>query len=67
MNALLAAAFALGRLPSRARTEALRRLPECVNPAVSIEITTAREQVCHYVVQPLVELYGGCMVALKVS
>jgi RNA 3'-terminal phosphate cyclase (ATP) len=25
-------------------TEALRRLPECVNPAVSIEITTAREQ-----------------------
>ena len=24
-------------------------------------------QVCHYMTRPLVELYGGCMVALKVS
>jgi UDP-glucose 4-epimerase len=24
-------------------------------------------KVCHYVFQPLVELYGGCMVVLKVS
>ena len=24
-------------------------------------------QVCHYMIQPLVELYGGCMVVLKVS
>jgi hypothetical protein len=24
-------------------------------------------QVCHYMAQPLVELHGGCMVALKVS
>ena len=24
-------------------------------------------EVCHYITQPLVELYGGCMVALKVS
>ena len=23
-------------------------------------------QVCHYMAQPLVELYGGCMVVLKV-
>ena len=22
-------------------------------------------QVCHYMMQPLVELYGGCMVVLK--
>ena len=22
---------------------------------------------CHYMTQPLVELYGGCMVVLKVS
>jgi hypothetical protein len=28
---------------------------------------TAREVLEHYVTQPLVELYGGCMVALKVS
>jgi hypothetical protein len=26
-----------------------------------------RRQVCHYMTQPLVELYGGCMVVLKVS
>jgi hypothetical protein len=25
------------------------------------------EEVCHYITQPLVELYGGCMVVLKVS
>jgi hypothetical protein len=24
-------------------------------------------KVCHYMIQPLVELYGGCMVVLKVS
>jgi hypothetical protein len=24
-------------------------------------------EVCHYMIQPLVELYGGCMVVLKVS
>jgi hypothetical protein len=24
-------------------------------------------EVCHYIIQPLVELYGGCMVVLKVS
>ena len=24
-------------------------------------------QVCHYMIQPLVELYGGCMVVLKLS
>ena len=24
-------------------------------------------EVCHYMTQPLVELYGGCMVVLKVS
>ena len=24
-------------------------------------------QVCHYMIQPLVELYGGCMMVLKVS
>jgi hypothetical protein len=24
-------------------------------------------KVCHYMTQPLVELYGGCMVVLKVS
>ena len=24
-------------------------------------------QVCHYMIQPLVELYGGCMEVLKVS
>jgi hypothetical protein len=24
-------------------------------------------EVCHYINQPLVELYGGCMVVLKVS
>jgi hypothetical protein len=24
-------------------------------------------RLCHYMIQPLVELYGGCMVALKVS
>ena len=24
-------------------------------------------QVCHYIIQPLVELYGDCMVVLKVS
>ena len=24
-------------------------------------------QVCHYTIQPLVELYGDCMVVLKVS
>jgi hypothetical protein len=27
----------------------------------------ALNEVCHYMVQPLVELYGGCMVVLKVS
>jgi hypothetical protein len=26
-----------------------------------------RGQACHYMIQPLVELYGGCMVVLKVS
>jgi hypothetical protein len=26
-----------------------------------------RKQACHYMIQPLVELYGGCMVVLKVS
>jgi hypothetical protein len=26
-----------------------------------------RGRVCHYMTQPLVELYGGCMVVLKVS
>jgi hypothetical protein len=24
-------------------------------------------EVCHYIIQPLVELYGDCMVVLKVS
>jgi hypothetical protein len=24
-------------------------------------------EVCHYITQPFVELYGGCMVVLKVS
>ena len=27
----------------------------------------ALEKVCHYITQPLVELYEGCMVVLKVS
>jgi Ca2+-binding EF-hand superfamily protein len=27
----------------------------------------AYAEVCHYMTQPLVELYGGCMVVLKVS
>jgi hypothetical protein len=27
----------------------------------------ASVEVCHYITQPLVELYGGCMVVLKVS
>jgi hypothetical protein len=27
----------------------------------------ALPEVCHYMVQPLVELYEGCMVVLKVS
>jgi hypothetical protein len=26
-----------------------------------------KRQVCHYMIQPLVELYRGCMVVLKVS
>ena len=30
-------------------------------------IVYAAEHVCHYMIQPLVELYGGCMVVLKVS
>jgi hypothetical protein len=33
---------------------------------VKIEFPLA-EPVCHYITQPLVELYGGCMVVLKVS
>ena len=29
--------------------------------------TIPNGQVCHYIIQPLVELYGDCMVVLKVS
>ena len=29
--------------------------------------TPGYPKVCHYMIQPLVELYGGCMVVLKVS
>jgi hypothetical protein len=34
-------------------------------PLVRTDVDT--QQVCHYIIQPLVELYGGCMVVLKVS
>jgi xanthine dehydrogenase large subunit len=30
-------------------------------------IAVPGEQVCHYMTQPLVELYAGCIVVLKVS
>ena len=29
--------------------------------------STPMDKVCHYMTQPLVELYRGCMVVLKVS
>jgi hypothetical protein len=31
------------------------------------EIRKSLEEVRHYIIQPLVELYGDCMVVLKVS
>jgi hypothetical protein len=35
--------------------------------ATGMLFSRAYVQVCHYMIQPLVELYGGCMVVLKVS
>jgi hypothetical protein len=35
--------------------------------AVGAPLESAEVIECHYMTQPLVELYGGCMVVLKVS
>ena len=49
--------------------EAVRHLlfPGAEDAADSALEGMVEDQVCHYMIQPLVELYGGCMVVLKVS
>jgi hypothetical protein len=40
----------------------------CGKPdSFSVQIAANTVPVCHYMIQHLVELYGGCMVVLKVS
>jgi hypothetical protein len=47
-------------LSPMARNEAERLVERALDQTVQL-------QVCHYMIQPLVELYGGCMAVLKVS
>jgi hypothetical protein len=35
-------------------------------PSASCATLARGTSMCHYMIQPLVELYGGCMVVLKV-
>jgi hypothetical protein len=65
--------LALSHRDARANSHLLGR-PDAVvarkpNPAQTVALNgpADAEQVCHYITQPLVELYGGCMVVLNVS
>ena len=55
--------------PSRAHAPALRAAGAQAGAAraEAREAQRQLQEVCHYMIQPLVELYGGCMVVLKVS
>jgi hypothetical protein len=53
------------RAPPDGALEAEFYVTPTAAPVAATPINTG--PVCHYIIQPLVELYGGCMVVLKVS
>ena len=54
-------------VPERLQRPGRERLRDAEHARIGEVLAVRVAQVCHYMIQPLVELYGGCMVLLKVS